>query len=95
MTNANDEAGSRARRMLYAADHSHPTEPALAPVGSVACAWGRSASSHTVYPPFNYATKKSSKTNGAHRGYAIGVAVRYDSGRDNLRSGRSIGIGER
>lgn len=74
MTNANDEFGSRARRMLQTAGHSHPTERVLAPV--------------------RYATKRPSKTNGAHRVYAIGVAEKYDSGRDDLRPGRSIAMGE-
>lgn len=83
MTNASDEFGSRARRMLHAADHLNPPEPALARVRSVSCVWGRSASSHTVYPPIGNAAKKPSRTNGAHRGYAIGVAVKYDSGRNN------------
>ncbi len=94
MTNANDESGSRARRMLYAAGHLHPTERALAPVRSVACACRRSATSHTLYPPFSYATKKFSKTNGAHRVYATGVSEQYVSGRDDLGPGRSIAMGE-
>ena len=95
MTIANDESGSRARRMLYAAGHLHPRERALAPVRSDACACGRPASSHTVYAPIDYATKKSSKTNGAHRPYAIGVAEQYESGRNDLRPGQSIAMGDR
>lgn len=83
MANANGEFGSRIRRMLYSSGHLYPTERALATVRSVACACGRPESSHTADPPIGYATKKPSRTNGAHRGDAIGVAVEYVSGRDN------------
>lgn len=95
MTNANDESTGSARRLPYTAGYSQPLSPAFALVRSVACGCVRPASSHTVYPPFSYAAKKYSRTNGTPRVYALGVAECYDSGRNHLRSGRSIGIGER